>query len=119
MVRKNSVSSVYSVVGKLGNKMQLKKLTSQVDRFVQDHGGYWDISWLLAAIMEELGELSRALQIFSGIREIEIPNQGENVKKTIEEESGDLFFSLICLTNFIGVDLEIALIKTLNKYDSR
>jgi NTP pyrophosphatase (non-canonical NTP hydrolase) len=99
--------------------MELNKLTSQVDRFIRDHGGYWDISWLLAAIMEELGELSRALQIFSGIRETETFNQGELIKKSIEEESGDLFFSLICLTNFIGIDLEIALIKTLNKYNSR
>ncbi|MFX0183882.1 MAG: MazG nucleotide pyrophosphohydrolase domain-containing protein [Candidatus Hodarchaeota archaeon] len=94
-------------------------MARQVDRFIQDHGGYWDISWLLVAIMEELGELSRALQIFSGIREIETSIQGKNVKKIIEEESGDLFFSLICLTNFISVDLETALIKTLNKYDSR
>ncbi|MFX0151881.1 MAG: MazG nucleotide pyrophosphohydrolase domain-containing protein, partial [Candidatus Hodarchaeota archaeon] len=40
-------------------------------------------------------------------------------KKTVEEETGDLFFSLICLTNSIGIDLEAALLRTLNKYSSR
>lgn len=99
--------------------MQLQKLINQVDRFIQGHGGYWSIPWLLAAIIEELGELSRALQIFSGIRENKISNQGERMKEKIEEETGDLFFSLICLTNSIGIDLEVALLKSLNKYSSR
>lgn len=99
--------------------MELRKLTNQVDRFIQEQGGYWDIPWLLAAMMEELGELSRVLQIFSGIRETKTSNQGESAKKTVEEETGDLFFSLICLTNSIGIDLEAALLRTLNKYSSR
>ncbi|MFX0171641.1 MAG: MazG nucleotide pyrophosphohydrolase domain-containing protein [Candidatus Hodarchaeota archaeon] len=99
--------------------MQLQKLTNQVDRFIQKQGGYWDIPWLLAAILEELGELSRVLQIFSGIRETNVSNHEESVKELIEEESGDLFFSLICLTNFIGIDLEVALLRTLNKYNFR
>ena len=43
----------------------------------------------------------------------------KSVEMLIEEECGDLFFALICLTNFLGINLETALLKSLTKYDSR
>ncbi|MHA2226003.1 MAG: MazG nucleotide pyrophosphohydrolase domain-containing protein [Candidatus Hodarchaeales archaeon] len=99
--------------------MELNGLIKQVNDFIQDHGGYWDIPWLLAAITEELGELSRALQKYSGIR-VNMPSLFQkSAKYAVEEESGDLLFALICLTNFLEINLEKALIKTLNKYSSR
>ena len=99
--------------------MELNGLTKKVDDFIQDHGGYWDIPWLLAAMTEELGELSRALQKYSGIRESKTLILKKNIIDAVEEESGDLFFTLICLTNFLGINLEKALVQTLNKYSSR
>ena len=48
--------------------MDLNSLTGEVDKYIQAHGGYWDPGWLLAAITEEVGELSRALQIFFDVR---------------------------------------------------
>ncbi len=99
--------------------MDLNKLTSEVDKHIQAHGGYWDPGWLLAAITEELGELSRALQTFYEVRDLHILKQKKNRKILIEEECGDLFFALICLTNFLGINLETALLKTLKKFDAR
>jgi NTP pyrophosphatase (non-canonical NTP hydrolase) len=99
--------------------MELSRLTSEVDKYIQTHGGYWDPGWLLAAITEELGELSRALQIFYEIRDLRQINQKKSKEMLIEEECGDLLFALICLTNYLDINLEKALINTLEKYESR
>lgn len=99
--------------------MDLYGLSDVVDEFIRNHGGYWDIPWLLVAITEELGELSRALQTYSRIRDVDTSGKEKSVETLIEEECGDLFFALICLTNFLGINLETALLKSLAKYDSR
>ena len=88
----------------------------QVDQYIKSQGGYWDLPWLLAAIVEELGELSRELQSFSGLRGKKFENWN---KKTIEEETGDLLFALICLTNYLNINLENAVKMSLNKYEER
>ncbi|MFX1282235.1 MAG: MazG nucleotide pyrophosphohydrolase domain-containing protein [Promethearchaeota archaeon] len=97
----------------------MNSITSEVDKFIRSHGGYWEPAWLLAAINEELGELSRALQIYSGIRTTEALEKKTSIIGSIEEECGDIFYALICLANFFNLDLETALYKTLNKYNSR
>ncbi|MFX0014199.1 MAG: MazG nucleotide pyrophosphohydrolase domain-containing protein [Promethearchaeota archaeon] len=99
--------------------MDLGNLTEEVDMFIQTHGGYWKPAWLLAAITEELGELSHAIQSYEKIRQIYNTKKENSMKKLIEEESGDILFALICLTNFYNINLESALIKTLGKYSSR
>ena len=99
--------------------MDLKLLTKKVDIFIQENGGYWDPPWLLAAIIEELGELSRTLQEHFKIRSEQKKGQLKLDKMDIINETGDLFFSLICLTNFLEIDLEEALLNTLKKYSSR
>ncbi|MFX0122693.1 MAG: MazG nucleotide pyrophosphohydrolase domain-containing protein [Candidatus Hodarchaeota archaeon] len=99
--------------------MDIKNLTDKVDKYIQAQGGYWDPGWLLAAITEELGELSRALQTYYNVRSLIYEKQKKTKEMRIEEECGDLFFALICLTNFLGINLETALLKTLKKYESR
>lgn len=99
--------------------MDLNSIATQVDQFIQIQGGYWDIPWLLAALTEELGELSRALQINTGIRTGITSSRNESYKFSIEEEIGDVFFALICLANKCGIDLELAVMKTLKKYQNR
>jgi NTP pyrophosphatase (non-canonical NTP hydrolase) len=98
--------------------MDLSSLAGEVDKYIQAHGGYWDPGWLLAAVTEELGELSHALQTFYNIRGLR-ENKKESKEMLIEEECGDIFFALICLTNYMGINLETALFNTLKKYESR
>jgi len=99
--------------------MDLSSLTGEVDKYIQAHGGYWDPGWLLAAVTEELGELSRALQTFYDVRAFQGESKKKFKKMLIEEECGDIFFALICLTNYMGINLETALFNTLKKYESR
>ncbi|UCG03012.1 MAG: hypothetical protein JSW11_03300 [Candidatus Heimdallarchaeota archaeon] len=99
--------------------MDLKKLTDEVDKYIKAHGGYWDPGWLLAAITEELGELSHALQTYYGVRGLNSVKRKKPKEKLIKEECGDLFFALICLANSLDINLETALLKTMKKYDAR
>jgi NTP pyrophosphatase (non-canonical NTP hydrolase) len=105
--------------------MQLKELTEHVDQFIIHHGGYWDLPWMLAALTEELGELSRAIQAYENLRKASeyFVDQKTRHKKhhllDVVEECGDLFFALLCLTNSLGINLEDALLKSLEKYSTR
>ena len=99
--------------------MDFYELSSKVDVFIQEQGGYWDLPWMLAAITEELGELSRALQIFTNIRNQQQTSESKNAIQSVEEESGDLLFALLCLTNSLNINLEEALLNTLKKYNHR
>jgi NTP pyrophosphatase (non-canonical NTP hydrolase) len=99
--------------------MDLTKLAAEIDVFINNHGGYWEPAWLLSAITEEVGELSRAMQVFAGIREKGISSNSPALIQDIEEESGDLLFALLCLTNYFDINLEKALLNTLKKYKRR
>ena len=99
--------------------MELENLAKQVNDYITLHGGYWDLPWLLAAITEELGELARALQDYMNIRNIEKKRHLESPLQLVKDECGDLLFSLLCLTNFLEIDLTNALSKTLDKYSLR
>ncbi|MHA1995632.1 MAG: MazG nucleotide pyrophosphohydrolase domain-containing protein [Candidatus Hodarchaeales archaeon] len=99
--------------------MDLTKLAAEIDSFINNHGGYWEPAWLLSAIIEEVGELSRAMQVFAGIREEGASTISPAMIQDIEEESGDLLFALLCLTNNFGINLEKALLNTLKKYKQR
>jgi NTP pyrophosphatase (non-canonical NTP hydrolase) len=99
--------------------MELTEIAAKIDSFINNHGGYWEPAWLLSALTEELGELSRAIQTSIGIRKKDLPSASSLMKYDIQEESGDLLFALICLTNYFGIDLEKAVLDTLKKYRTR
>ena len=98
--------------------MNFQKISELIDEFIREEGGYWDIPWLLAAITEEVGELARAIQIHSTIRKSD-SNQNKKTLPLIEEEVGDVLFAIICLTNFLNIDLESTVLNSLNKYKRR
>jgi NTP pyrophosphatase (non-canonical NTP hydrolase) len=99
--------------------MEFHELSIKIDTFIQDQGGYWDLPWILAALSEELGELSRAVQGYAKIRTQKRIKQSKDTFQAVKEESGDLLFALLCLTNFFKIDLEEALLDTLRKYEQR
>ncbi len=99
--------------------MELKELANKINDFIQSQGGYWEPAWMLAALTEELGELSRSLQVFHNVRDKSDSQRGETILSKVEEECGDLFFALLCLTNSLDINLENALLNTLEKYQHR
>ncbi|MFW9777291.1 MAG: MazG nucleotide pyrophosphohydrolase domain-containing protein [Candidatus Heimdallarchaeota archaeon] len=105
--------------------MQLKELSELVNQFIMRQGGYWNLPWMLAALTEELGELSRAAQVYGDLRVPPDPRAYQKKRHTkdalleMAEECGDLLFALLCLTNSLGINLEAELLKSLEKYSTR
>jgi NTP pyrophosphatase (non-canonical NTP hydrolase) len=98
--------------------MNLSILDAQkkVDEIIiNSEGGYWKPPALLAAIIEELGETAREVMALEKIK----PIKKDELLKGINDELGDLLYSIFCLANYYKVDLENALIKTIGKYEIR
>ncbi len=101
-----------NVEDNIGN---LRAIQDKVDRWIKRHGGYWNPLALLAALVEEMGELSREITHLEGIK----PKKPTERKGLIGEEIGDLMFSLICISNYYEVDLISELKSVINKYTER
>ena len=89
---------------------------SRVDNWIsQFEEGYFPPLAQLARIIEEVGELSRAVSHQTGIK---IPKKSESLH-SVEEEFGDLLFVLICFANAQNISLETAFNNTLAKIIDR
>jgi NTP pyrophosphatase (non-canonical NTP hydrolase) len=97
-------------------ELTIKQAQKIVDEWInQFEEGYWPPLSMLASLMEEVGELAREI------------NAREKIKKKKETETegdiglemADILFSLICLANHYGVDLESEFKEVMKKYSSR
>ena len=97
--------------------MELEELQKIVDEFINEIGGYWDDSVILARLIEELGEVAHVLQHLKGFRP---PKDATiDLDAELELEMGDLLFVLISLANKRNISLEEALLKVIEKYKRR
>jgi NTP pyrophosphatase (non-canonical NTP hydrolase) len=99
----------------MSEKNMISDFQKKIDDWIQNHGGYWSPLSMLAAIVEELGELAREMNYMEGYK----PKKANIKVDGIKEEIKDLFFALICLANYYKVDLEKGLRDTLEKYTKR
>ncbi|HEX6922854.1 MAG TPA: nucleotide pyrophosphohydrolase [Bacillales bacterium] len=91
-------------------------LQKQVDDYIgQFKEGYFEPLAQLARMTEELGELAREINHHYGEK------QKKNTEKprSLEEETGDLFFVLICLANSLDINLGDALDEVMAKFNTR
>ena len=86
----------------------------QVARFVSENSLETTISPRLLDLVSEVGELAKEVLKGSDYGKSQFKNPD-----TWESELGDVFFSLICVANGTGVDLEKALQRVLVKYSKR
>src|SRR6266545_2041087 len=94
----------------------LREAQRQVDRWMQERGwGYWEPLSQLARMTEELGELARVVNHLYG----EKPKKSGEAEQELGLEMADLLYTMICLANSQGVDLQDALTRVLEKYASR
>lgn len=94
----------------------LRQYQQDVDIWLQGYETpYWSIWSQFARLVEEVGELGRALN----------HEHGDKIKKASEEpddiegEMGDIMFGLICMANAKGIDLDVALQNVINKAQTR
>lgn len=97
-------------------KKTMEQLQQQVDSYINDFKeGYFPPMELLARLTEELGELSREVQNVYGMKK----KKPEEAIRSLEEETGDLLFVLICFANSQGISLEKALTTVMTKFEER
>ena len=93
-------------------EITLTELQKEVDDWAQQFDPpYFSPLSLLAAMIEEVGEIARVLNAEYGDKK---KKDGEYLKD-LEEEIGDLFFSLICMSNEEGISLTNAMDRKFDK----
>ncbi|MCU9613693.1 nucleotide pyrophosphohydrolase [Caldibacillus lycopersici] len=94
----------------------MQDLQQEVDKYIgQFKEGYFSPLALVARMTEELGELAREVNHYYG----EKPKKPTEEVKTVEEELGDMLFVLICFANSLGIDLEQAHNRVMDKFNTR
>jgi NTP pyrophosphatase (non-canonical NTP hydrolase) len=92
--------------------VNLDDMQSEVDAWIQEHGGYWNKFQILARLTEELGEMASALQRIEGLRPVK-------TEVDLESEVGDLLFTLAAFANVNNLKLSDCLGKVMQKYQIR
>lgn len=94
----------------------MQALQEEVNTYINGFKeGYFPPMELLARLTEELGELSREVQHVHGMKK----KKSSETIKSLEEETGDLLFVLICFANSQGIRLDEALETVLMKFQKR
>ena len=93
---------------------KMKTLQKRVSQFVEKNGLEADVAHRLLDALSELGEVAK--EVLKGSR---YGSKRFVRTEDFEEELGDLLFSLICIANSTGVDLEAAVVAALKKYELR
>ncbi|MDD5552057.1 MAG: MazG nucleotide pyrophosphohydrolase domain-containing protein [Candidatus Pacebacteria bacterium] len=92
--------------------MSLKNIQKEVDDWAKQYKiPYWQPHEILARLTEEVGELAREINHLYGPKK----KKAEEDKKEIEDEIGDIIFTLCCLANSKNLDLNKAFEKTMQK----
>lgn len=81
----------------------LRDTQKQVDDCMKKSSySYWEPLAQLARLTEEIGELAREINHQYGPKK----KKSEETKKELEEEMGDVIFTLACLSNGMDIDME-------------
>jgi XTP/dITP diphosphohydrolase len=100
------LSGVPSGLPSMVKAMRLQEKAKQVGFEWDNKGQVWE------KVNEELGELTEAVGHWEN-------DLSENNKEKVEEELGDVFFSLVNYARFLHTDAEQALERTNRKFISR
>ncbi len=69
---------------------------------------------MLAALVEETGELARELNDREGYKKKRVPDNND-----VGLELADVLYSLVCIANYYHIDLDEAFQEVLEKYTKR
>lgn len=94
----------------------MKKYQKELDTFFKkNRWPYWPPLVILARLFEECGELARVVNHLYGKK----PKKKSESEQNIEEEVGDILYTLICFANSNGIDLDKAIEKCFKKVAKR
>jgi NTP pyrophosphatase (non-canonical NTP hydrolase) len=96
--------------------LTLRDVQALIDSWMRSQGWeYWHPLSQLARMTEELGEVARLVNHLYG----EKPKKPDEPAQDLGMELADLLYTMICLANAQGVDLQVALERVLEKYRGR
>jgi NTP pyrophosphatase (non-canonical NTP hydrolase) len=94
----------------------MKKIQKQVDNWVRQYKiEYFKPLEILARLIEEVGELARELNHRFGPKKKKTTEEN----KEIGDEMADIIFTLVCLANSLGIDLDKSFNEMMKKYQKR
>lgn len=94
----------------------MNKYQKQVDDwFSKKKWPYWHPLSQMTRLTEGVGELARVINHLYG----EKPKKSNEKKQELEEEIGDVIYTLICLANSQKIDLDRAISKSIKKVTTR
>lgn len=94
----------------------MKKYQKELNRwFKKNNWKYWSPLSILARLFEECGEFARLVNHIYG----EKKKKKTEAKQELEEELGDIIYTLICFANSNNIDLDRAIRKSFAKVIKR
>lgn len=100
--------------------MKLVELQNLVNDWIKTYGvRYFNELTNTVILMEEVGEWSRLIARIYGEQSFKDPISKEEQFRKMEDEMADILWVLTCLANQIGIDLEKAILKNIEKKTNR
>lgn len=92
--------------------MSFKESQKQVDEWAQQFKTpYWKPHDILARLMEETGELAREINHLYGPKK----KKSQEEVKELGDEMADIIFTIICMANSHGIDLDLFFKRIMDK----
>ncbi|MHA1238501.1 MAG: nucleotide pyrophosphohydrolase [Candidatus Odinarchaeia archaeon] len=93
-----------------------KKIQEAVNKWItQFEEEYWPPLSMLAAVIEEVGEVAREINNLEGFK----PKKCTEKEGKLGEELADLIFSIVCIANYYKIDLDEEFERIMKKYNNR
>ena len=94
----------------------MKKYQKELDKWMKSQKWeYWTPHEILVRLMEETGELARLVNHLYGPKK----KKSTEAEQDVEEEIGDIIYTLICYANSNNIDLDRAIKKSFKKVIKR
>src|SRR5581483_2208122 len=104
------------VEGSIPSLPTMKKYQEEIDAWFKKCGWeYWSPLAILARLFEEGGEFARIVNHMYG----EKPKKDSEKEQELEEEIGDIMYTLACFANANNIDLDRAMRKSIEKATTR
>ena len=92
--------------------MTLKEIQKEIDDWVQQYKiSYWKPHEIITRLAEEVGELAREVNHIIGPKE----KKSEEETKEMGDEIADIIFTLGCLANSQGINLDESFKRVMDK----
>ena len=96
--------------------MTISEYQKHLDSILQDYETpYWSSLSNLARLAEETGEVARILNHKYGDK----PKKSTDGVDDLSDELADVIFSVVCIANYESIDLEKAMMKSIEKLTVR